>query len=161
MDGSSKLFMRRCYGYTHNQHGELIIQPEEAEIVRFIFKQYLRGASIVGIKKLLESKGDPSPTGKTVWCNGTIDKMLSNEKYIGDVMIFKTITIGHPERKRVKNMGQSEQYLCASQHPAIISRQDFDTVQTEKKRRCNIVEDENGRHRAVHKYSSQKTDVTE
>lgn len=46
-------------------------------------------------------------------------------------------------------MWQSEQYLCASQHPANICRKDFEAVQTEKKRRCNIVEDENGRHRAV------------
>ncbi|MBO5320183.1 MAG: recombinase family protein [Ruminococcus sp.] len=51
MDGSSKLFMRKCYGYTHDSCGNLITEPQEAEIVQYIFQLYLQGASIVGIRK--------------------------------------------------------------------------------------------------------------
>lgn len=160
MDGSSKLFMRKCYGYTHDSCGNLITEPQEAEIVQYIFQLYLQGASIVGIRKKLANQGILSPTASEKWCNRTIDKLLSNEKYIGDVIIFKTITVGFPDKKRIRNDGTEDRFLCASQHPAIISRETFDAVQQEKHRRSNIIEDENGRHRSEHKYSSKRTGET-
>ena len=156
MDGSSKLYMRKCYGYTHDSCGNLIIEPQEAEIVQYIFQLYLQGTSIVGIRKELANRGILSPTGVEQWCNRTIDKLLSNEKYIGDVIVFKTITVGFPDKKRIRNDGVVDRFLCASQHPAIISREMFEAVQEEKQRRSNIIEDENGRHRSGHKYSSKR-----
>ena len=160
MNGSSKLFMRKCYGYTHDSCGNLIIEPQEAEIVQYIFQLYLQGTSIAGIRKKLANRGILSPAGSEQGCNRTIDKLLSNEKYIGDVIIFKTITIGFPDKKRIRNDGVEEKFLCASQHPAIISRETFDAVQEEKRRRSNIIEDENGRHRSRHKYSSKRVGDT-
>ncbi len=160
MDGSSKLFMRKCYGYTYDSCGNLIIEPQEAEIVQYIFQLYLQGTSIVGIKRELANRGIFSPTGSEQWCNRTIDKLLSNEKYIGDVIIFKTITVGFPDKKRIRNDGKEDKFLCASQHPAIISREIFDAVQEEKHRRSNIIEDENGRHRSGQKYSSKRAGET-
>ena len=160
MNGSSKLFMRKCYGYTHDSCGNLIIEPQEAEIVQYIFQLYLQGTSIAGIRKKLANRGILSPAGSEQGCNRTIDKLLSNEKYIGDVIIFKTITIGFPDKKRIRNDGVEEKFLCASQHPAIISRETFDAVQEEKRRRSNIIEDENGRHRSGHKYSSKRVGDT-
>lgn len=124
--------------------------------MQYIFQLYLQGTSIVGIKRKLAHRGILSPTGSEQWCNRTIDKLLSNEKYIGDVIIFKTITVGFPDKKRIRNDGTEEKFLCASQHPAIISRETFEAVQEEKHRRSNIIEDENGRHRSDHKYSSKR-----
>lgn len=63
MDGSSKLYMRKCYGYTHDPCGNLIIEPQEADIVQYIYQLYLQGTSIVGIKKELANRSIPSPTG--------------------------------------------------------------------------------------------------
>ena len=83
--GTSKLYDRKCYGYKHNEDGKLIIDEETAENVKIIFDLYLRGQSVLGIIKELEKRKIPSPTGKEKWCKRTIDVMLSNEKYTGDV----------------------------------------------------------------------------
>lgn len=141
--GTSKLYDRKCYGYKHNEDGKLIIDEETAENVKIIFDLYLNGQSVLGIIKELEKRKILSPTGKEKWCKRTIDVMLSNEKYTGDVRLLKT--------------GKSEvHYLATDNHQAIISKETFEAVQIEKKRRSNIVKDKNGTRRKDKKYSSKK-----
>lgn len=141
--GTSKLYDRKCYGYKHDEDGKLIIDEETAENVKRIFDLYLRGQSVLGIIKELEKRKIPSPTGKEKWCKRTIDVMLSNEKYTGDVRLLKT--------------GKNEvHYLATDNNPAIISKEVFKAVQIEKKRRSNVVKDKNGCHRKSEKYSSKK-----
>ena len=107
-----------------------------------IYDLYLSGQSVVGIIKELEKRKIFSPTGKMKWCKRTIDVMLSNEKYTGDVRLLKS--------------GKSEvHYLASGNNPAIISKEDFEAVQTEKARRSNVVIDENGSKRKNEKYSSK------
>lgn len=156
IDGTSKIYTRKCYGYANNDNGELVIQSQEAGVVQLIFDMYLQGKSIVGIKKELEKQHIPSPSRKEQWYNRTIDSILSNEKYVGDVIVFKTYTTGFPNQKRVKNSGEKNKYLSAKSHPAIISRENFDAVQEEKLRRSNVIRDENGVRRKNTKYSSKK-----
>lgn len=159
IDGTSKIYTRKCYGYANDENGELIIQPQEAEVVQLIFDLYLQGKSIVGIKKELEQRHISSPSGKTQWYNRTIDNILSNEKYVGDVIVFKTYTTGFPNRKRITNSGEKNKYLSTKSHPAIISREDFDAVQDEKLRRSNVIRDGNGVRRKNTKYSSKKENL--
>ena len=141
--GTSKLYDRKCYGYKHDEDGKLIIDEETAENVKIIFDLYLRGQSVLGIIKELEKRKIPSPTGKEKWCKRTIDVMLSNEKYTGDVRLLKT--------------GKREvHYLATDNNPAIISKEVFEAVQIEKARRSNVVIDENGRQRRNKKYSSKR-----
>ena len=140
--GTSKLYDRKCYGYKHNEDGKLIIDEETAENVKIIFDLYLRGQSVLGIIKELEKRKIPSPTGKEKWCKRTIDVMLSNEKYTGDVRLLKT--------------GKSKvHYLATDNNPAIISKEVFEAVQVEKARRSNVMKDENGSQRKNQKYSSK------
>ncbi len=155
IDGTSKIYTRKCYGYANDDNGELIIQSQEAGVVQLIFDMYLQGKSIVGIKKELEKQHIPSPSGKEQWYNRTIDSILSNEKYVGDVIVFKTYTTGFPNRKRITNSGEKSKYLSAKSHPAIISRENF-AVQKEKSRRSNVIRDENGVRRKNTKYSSKR-----
>lgn len=82
--------------------------------------------------------------------------MLSNEKYTGNVIVFKTLTTGFPDRKRINNNGETEKYIMLQKHPEIISKEIFEKVQSEKARRCNIIQDENGKHRASTNYSSKR-----
>ena len=104
---------------------------------------YLSGQSVIGIIKVLEKKRIFSPTGKEKWRKRTIDVMLSNEKYTGDVRLLKS--------------GKNEvQYLSSNNNPAIVSKEVFEAVQIEKKRRSNMVKDENGWQRKNEKYSSKK-----
>ena len=141
--GTSKLYDRKCYGYKHNEDGKLIIDEETAENVKIIFDLYLGGQSVLGIIKELEKRKIPSPTGKEKWCKRTIDVMLSNEKYTGDVRLLKT--------------GKSEiHYLATDNNPVIISKEVFEAVQIEKARRSNVVKDGNGTVKRKNlKYSSK------
>lgn len=66
-DGTSGLYSRACYGYKKDKHGMLIIDEEQAKVVRAIFDWYLEGLSVVGIIERLKSKGDNSPKGKDTW----------------------------------------------------------------------------------------------
>lgn len=155
-DGTSKLYNRRCFGYRKNENGDLEICPEEAEIVRLIFNLYLQGGSILSIINELESKEILTPSGKKKWCNQTVVKILTNEKYMGNVLLKKTYTDGFPNRKRKKNSGEKHQYLAEQMHPEIISKEMFDAVQEERQRRSNVVIDENGvKKRASKRYCSK------
>ena len=141
--GTSKLYDRKCYGYKHDKDGKLIIDEQKAENVKLIFDLYLSGQSVIGIIKELEKRNILSPTGKEKWCKRTIDVMLSNEKYTGDVRLLKS--------------GKSEvQYLSLNNNPTIISKEAFEAVQIEKKQRSNMVKDEKGWQRKNEKYSSKK-----
>lgn len=125
-------------GYTKDKNGELVIVPEEAELVKRIFRLYLEENSIIQITKILESEGIKTVTGRTKWCPGVIDKMLSNEKYMGDVLQQKTYTIDFLTKKRVKNNGIVPQYYIEDDHEAIIPKELFYQVQEEKARRASL-----------------------
>ncbi|AFV02350.1 Site-specific recombinase [Dehalobacter sp. DCA] len=125
-------------GYTKDKNNELVIVPEEAELVRRIFRLYLEGSSIVQITKILESEGITTVTGLDKWCPGTINKMLSNEKYMGDVLQQKTYTIDFLTKKRVLNKGIVPQYYIEDDHEAIIPKELYYQVQEEKARRASL-----------------------
>ena len=86
--------------------------------------------------------------------NRTVDEILNNEKYIGDVILVKSISPGGIGGKRIKNTGFAEQYKMDRSHSAIISRETFEAVQAEKKRRSNFEETESGRKRREKRYKS-------
>ena len=162
-NGTSLLYNRRCFGYRKNEDGTLEICPEEAEVVRLIFDFYLRGGSILSIIKELENRQIQTPSGKKKWCTQTVVKILTNEKYIGNVLLKKTYTDGFPNQKRKNNCGEKDQYLAEQLHPEIISKEIFDAVQIERQRRSNVVIDENGeKKRAGKRYCSKimsETDI--
>lgn len=141
--GTSKLYNRKFYGYHNDEDGNLTIDEKEAKNVRVIFNLYLKGKSILGIVKELERLGIKSPTGKAIWPKRTIDVMLSNEKYAGNV--------------RLLDDGKHEAYyLSEDNNPAIISNETFQAVQIEKQHRSNITKGEDGSKRKSIKYSSKK-----
>ena len=128
-DGSSKMAKRRCYGYTINPDGELEINSDEAKVVSWIFERYLAGDSLGKIAAGLEKRSIPSPTGRPRWNREAIDKLLSNEKYTGRVLLQKTVSTGAVQ---IKNDGLMERYLYTDVHEAIISDKMFLAVQQEK-----------------------------
>lgn len=142
-NGTSKLYDRKCYGYTNDEDGKLIIVEEKTEVVRLIFNWYLQGDSVGVIIKRLEQNGIKTSIGKDKWVKRTIDEMLSNGKYAGNVILFK------------KGL-HSGCYLSKKNHPAIISEEIFKAVQLEKGSRSNveIIGDEVKRKST--KYSSKK-----
>lgn len=105
--GISKLYDRKCYGYDHDEDGKLIINEEQATVVRKIFNWYLGGLSINGIIKELETQTIKSPTGKDKWNKRSLEVMLSNEKYKGAVRLFD-------DKK------SEVQYLVSDNHPDML-----------------------------------------
>lgn len=151
---------KKFLGYTKDEDGNLVIVPEEAVVVKRIFKEYLEGSSIIQICKGLEIDGIKTVTGLDCWHPGTIDKMLSNEKLCGDARMQKTYTVDFLTKKRVKNDGYIRQYYVSDNHEAIIPKELFHQVQAEKVRRASlnksaVTRKKNQELREKSKYSSK------
>lgn len=129
---------KKFLGYTKDKNGDLVILPEEAELVRRIFRLFLEGSSSYAIKRILEEDGILTATGNTEWHATVIDKMLSNEKYMGDALMQKTYTVDFLTKKKVMNKGIVPQYYIEDNHEAIIPKELFNRVQEEKARRAAI-----------------------
>lgn len=102
-------------------------------MVRWIFEHYLVGSSLGKIAAGLEQQGILSPTGRPKWNREAIDKLLSNEKYTGRVLLQKTISTGSTQ---IENNGLMERYLYTGSNEVIISDELFRKVQQEKLRRA-------------------------
>ena len=122
-------------GYTKDENGQLIIDPEQAEVVRRIYREYLEGASMTQIARGLEGDGILTGAGRTKWYNSTVNKILKNEKYYGDALLQKTYTTDFLTKTRVKNEGIVPQYYVQGSHEPIISNEMFLLVQEEIARR--------------------------
>ena len=125
-------------GYIKNENGDLVIVPEEAEIVRLIFRLYLEGYSAKKISQYLEENGIKTATGQDKWYDSVIFKMLRNEKYMGDALLQKTYTVDFMTKKKVKNTGLVPQYYVEDDHEAIIPKELFYRVQEEMMRRASL-----------------------
>lgn len=154
---TSPIYSRPCYGYRKAKTRDLEICTEEAEVVKMIFSLYLQGYSIIAIKKELEKQSIKTPTGKLVWPKRTIETILGNEKYTGDVLVYKTYCDEFPSKKRIINKGQHSKLLVNDLHPVIIDKKTFEEVQNERMRRSNIRVDDAGIvNRAPTRYSMKK-----
>lgn len=139
--GKVQVNHNRFLGYTKDEDGKLIIVPEEAEIVRRIYAEYMDGASFLQIKRNLEADGIRNGAGNKKWHESNIKQILTNEKYIGDALLQKTYTVSVLEKKRVNNNGLVPKYYVEGSHEAIIDKDVFLRVQAEIARRANILTD--------------------
>ena len=151
-NGEVQVNHNRFMGYTKDESGHLVIEPEEAEIVKRIYLEYLQGASLKQIGEGLQEDGILTAAGKARWRPETIKKILSNEKYIGDALLQKTYTVDVLTKKRVKNNGIVPQYYVENSHDPIIPRDLYMQVQEEMLRRANLHSGENRKKRV---YSSK------
>lgn len=134
-DGKVTLQYRRLYGYRKGADGNPEIIPEQAEVVRRIYDQYLAGASLRQIKTSLEADNIPQPEYSAEWTLDVIKGILTSEKYRGDALMQKTFIKDCISKKVVRNNGQLPMYLAQNNHPAIIDRHIHDAVQAEMARR--------------------------
>ena len=142
----------RFLGYTKDENKQLVIDPEGAEVVKRIYREYLEGASLLQIARGLEADGILTAAGKAKWRPETLKKILQNEKYIGDALLQKTYTVDFLSKKRVKNNGIVPQYYVENSHEPIIPRELFMQVQKEMVRRANLRGGKGGKKRV---YSSK------
>ncbi len=112
-----------------------VVNKQEAEYVRLIYRMFLEGASMTSIKQELEKRKVKTTTGASSWNVSTIRAMLQNEKYIGDALLQKFYTVDYLTKRQVKNEGQIPQYYIENHHEAIISRETFEAAKREFERR--------------------------
>ena len=111
------------------KYAPLEINKAEARIVNFIYDAYLIGWSKERIANFLTEIGCQTKTGATEWSTGSIYYILSNERYCGDVLTWKTFTSDLFNHKHKKNNQDRDQYLYKNHHCAIISQEIFEAVQ--------------------------------
>lgn len=111
------------YGYTRYEKRKLVINEEQAQYVRLIYDQYIAGTPISHIVTLLKRKGVPSPSGLDTWSPTTISYILTNERYVGDVIMQKTYVEDVFSHRSVKNKGKLQQYSITDYHEGIIPRE--------------------------------------
>lgn len=119
-----------CLGYDYDSVNKLIIvNEEEAKIVRYIFQRYIEGAGCFVIAKELTQLKYKTKKGNTKWSDTSVRKIIGNEKYKGDLLLGKTFTVDPISKRRLGNMGEEEKYYVDSNHESIISEEIFNEAQ--------------------------------
>ena len=108
-------------GYRHTENGDLIIQPEEAKTVRFIFLAYIAGYSFKTIADILTKKQRPTLTGRTDWNTSMVKCIMYNERRWGDLDARKTVCIDYKEKTTVKNKNIRDAAYVPNHHKGIVT----------------------------------------
>lgn len=117
-----------AYGYKL-ENKALVINEDEAVIVRKIFDMYLNGIGKSTIAQTLNRKGVPTRENRKAWYTSTISYILTNERYKGDSLLQKKFNSETLPHKHIRNKGQLNKYYIENSHPPIIERDVFDKVQ--------------------------------
>ena len=136
-DGKVSVNFNLLYGYYLQDDGSPSFYPDKAAVVQFIYQQFLYGDSLRMIRKRLDDEGIPNPRGELGWNAGSIQSILTNEKYCGDVLGQKTFTESVIGGKTRRNTGQLPQVLIQNNHPGMVTREMYYAVQEEMKRRTS------------------------
>ena len=151
-EGKAIITTSRFLGYTKGEDGNLKIVPEEAEIVKLIYTMYDQGFGIFDIRKALREKGYKTVSGNDYWHLSTLQGILRNEKYKGDLLLQKTFTVDYLTHKAQKNKGQVPSYYVTNSHEAIIDPAMWDRVQERiKTQSLRMV----GANRDLNKYNTR------
>ena len=138
--GTLKVPCYRLYGYEKDTEGKFRVIPEQAEIVRELYKRYESGASLRNLQDWLEENQIKTVLGESKWTTTSIKGILTNEKYCGNVLLQKTFRTDVISKKVIKNVGQMAQYYMPDHHEAIVSREQYNAVKAEMARRSALLD---------------------
>ena len=124
-------------GFTKDTEGNIAIEPKGAATVMRIYSSYLAGMSLDQIRDELIADGIPTAKNVKAWSKEGIRNILTNERYIGDALLQKWYKESCFTKYCKKNNGELPQYYVENNHPAIVSRELFNRVQSEIARRAN------------------------
>lgn len=137
----------KFFGYNKDIEGNLIIDEEQALIVKRVYKEFLDGYGYYQIAEHLTNEGIITETGNNIWSCTTLKKILTNEKYKGDTLFQKTYNTNFLTKKRAKNNGKLPKYYCENTHPNIIEKDIWECVQLEFERQAKVAKE-----REMYKY---------
>ena len=150
-NGNEYVPFKHFLGYDRGENGGLVVNEEEAKIVRFIYNRFLNGGTYNGIAAELTQMGVKTPYGNEKWIGPTVRNILTNEKYKGDALLQKKYTSDYLTKKMFINHGEVPQYYVPECHEAIIEPQIFDLIQAEVLRRNGM----SGRRSNTHIFSTK------
>lgn len=119
-DGKVTVPFERFLGYDRGEDGNLVVNHEQAKVVKKIYRLFLQGYSPFGIAKELTGEEILTHGGKKKWSARTVAAILSNEKYKGDALLQKSFTVDFLTKEKKKNEGEIPQYYVTGNHEAII-----------------------------------------
>ena len=128
-DGKVTVPFKRFLGYDMGPDRNLMVNPEQAKLVKRIYGMFLQGQSPFQIATALTKEGIPSPGGKDHWNASNIRSILTNEKYKGDALLQKSYTVDFLTKKKKMNEGEIPQYYVRDNPEAIRPPEPFEMVQ--------------------------------
>ena len=143
-DGKVTMPYGRFLGYRKGEDGLPEIVPEEAKVVRMIYRSFMDGLSYYKIAKMLMEREIPAPAGGEKWHRRTVESILTNEKYKGSALLQKKFTVDFLTKKQKVNEGEVPQYFVEHSHDAIIDPEEFELVQAEIERRKGLGKEYSG-----------------
>ena len=138
-------------GYRYKD-GKYEVVPEEAEVVKRIFDEYLSGKGQLAIAKELNDEGIPTRFDNA-WGRSSVGKILRNYTYTGNLLLQKVFREDHLTKKTVKNQGQLPQYHALEAHEPIISMETYEAVQLEIAKREKHYRKESGTKKKTYPFS--------
>ena len=144
MEDGTYYNISRPYGYRW-ENRNLVLVPEEAEIVREIFSMYLSGKSYSTIIDTIQQR-----TPERKWNKRSVWYILTNEKYVGDILWQKKFTPSVLPLRQKNNKGEMPKYLCSDAHQAIVSREEFSIVKRLMSERKEKFYSQNRREQGVY-----------
>lgn len=128
-DGKVSIPFGNFLGYDRGPDGNLVVNKEQARIVKKIYRYFLEGNTPYRIAKMLTEEGIPTIQGKNKWSAGPVKNILTNEKYKGDALLQKSFTVNFLTKETKINEGEIPQYYVEKNHEAIIEPKVWDFVQ--------------------------------
>lgn len=134
------------YGYMKDPKNKnhLVIDEEAAEVVRYVFELYLQGMGVTNIARTLNQEHIPNPATykklhgqpfqninqdcSDMWHTYSVQRMLSNEVYIGSVVQGTQENVSYKSTKK-RQKPKSEWDVVENCHEPIIDRDTWDKVQ--------------------------------
>lgn len=134
------------YGYRKDpdQKGHLAVDPEAAEVVLQVFTLYTQGYGKTAIARLLNSRGEPSPSEykylhgllprpkgahtPALWSYAAISSMLTNEMYLGNMVQGRYGSVSY-KTKQNRPRPREDWYIVPNTHPPIVPRPLWDAAQ--------------------------------
>ena len=128
-EGRVNLNTSSFLGYVKDKDGNLVINEQEASTVRLIYSLFLEGHSIQGIVKILNNEKIPTVRKKYGWQYNGVKSILSNEKYCGDALLQKCVTMDYLTHRSIRNDNILPKYYVSNSHPGIVDKETFHTAQ--------------------------------
>lgn len=128
-DGKVTVPFKNFLGYDRGPDGNLVVNKEEAKVIKKIYRYFLEGNTPYKIAKMLTDEGIPTTQGKKKWSSGPVKSILTNEKYKGDALLQKSFTVNFLTKEKKINEGEIPQYYVEKNHEPIIEPKVWDFVQ--------------------------------